>query len=358
MVFLLGLAQEVVIALMRLRLVAPLLGGIVLAKAGYDAVFEMTLGLIGVDILLRFVTIERKVAMEWSRVAVLKTAAGHEKERDVEEAPAEVEQIMSEDAETDEEHRLPATIQGRLPSENSPALPRPRRRVQLPAILTLLSSRRLLSALWGTLVEGAIFSGLETVLPLQTQAAFGWGSEGGGLIFLPLTLTAFFGPPVGWLCDRYGPRWPAFVGFLLLCPFLTLLRLIDHNTLDQKVLLCALLTLVGCCFTLTLDPLMAEIAYTVEQKAKDDPETYGSAAKAYAQAFALFNMAFSVGNTVGPLCAGLIRDAAGWGTMSLVLGLLGGVSAISTGLWCGGWIYKQDIRWRQEKKSPVGALAV
>jgi len=98
---------------------------------------------------------------------------------------------------------------------------------------------------------------------------------------------------------------------------------------------------------------MAEIAYTVEQKAKDDPETYGSAGKAYAQAFALFNMAFSVGNTVGPLCAGLVRDAAGWGTMSWALGLLGGVTAIPTGLWCGGWIYKQDVRWRQKKELPV-----
>lgn len=317
----------------------------------------MTLGVIGVDILLRFVTIERKVAMQWRRVTVSETAAHHERDESFEEAPAEVEQIMREndaqDTEVDGGYRLLATAQGRSLSENTPALSRPRRRLRLPAVLTLLSSRRLLSALWATLVEGAIFSGLETVLPLQTKAAFGWDSEGGGLIFLPLTLTAFLGPAVGWLCDKYGPRWLTFVGFLLLCPFLTLLRLVDHNTIDQKVLLCALLTLVGCCFTLTLDPLMAEIAYTVEQEAKNDPETYGSAGKAYAQAFALFNMAFSVGNTVGPLCAGLVRDAAGWGTMSWTLGLLGGVTAIPTGLWCGGWINQQDVRWRQEKELPV-----
>ncbi len=342
---------------MRLRLIAPLLGGVVYAKAGYDAVFEMTLAVIGVDILLRFVTIERKVAMKWRQITVSETAAHHGREENIEGVHGEVEQIIREndaqDAEKDGDYRLPATAQGGSPPENTPALSRPRRRVQLPAVLTLLSSRRLLSALWGTLVEGAIFSGLETVLPLQTQAAFGWDSEGGGLIFLPLTLTAFLGPAVGWLCDRYGPRWPTFVGFFLLCPVLTLLRLVDHDTLGQKVLLCALLALVGCCFTLTLDPLMAEIAYTVEQKAKDDPETYGSAGKAYAQAFALFNMAFSIGNTVGPLCAGLVRDAAGWGTMSWALGLLGGVTAIPTGLWCGGWIYKQDVRWRQKKELPV-----
>lgn len=92
---------------------------------------------------------------------------------------------------------------------------------------------------------------------------------------------------------------------------------------------------------MTLDPLMAEVAYGVQQKAKDDPETYGSANRAYAQAFALFSMTFSVGNTVGPLIAGLIKDAAGWGTMSWALGLLCGVTAIPTGLWWGGWILSE-----------------
>jgi len=58
-------------------------------------------------------------------------------------------------------------------------------------------------------------------------------------------------------------------------------------------------------------------------------------------------------NTVGPLCAGLVKDAAGWGTMSWALGLLGGLTSITTGLWCRGWIYKQDVRWRQEKELPV-----
>lgn len=57
-----------------------------------------------------------------------------------------------------------------------------RQRIRLPAVLTLLLSRRLLAALWGTLMVGALFGGLETVLPLQTEAAFGWDSIGGGLI--------------------------------------------------------------------------------------------------------------------------------------------------------------------------------
>lgn len=321
----------------------------------------MTLGLIAIDILLRFVTIEPDVAKRWKQSDLSTDSAENESRESPDKATTEAEETISKHgpvyAEVEKDLHPPGTHQAASVSEDLRASSQQRPRIRLPAVLTLLSSRRLLSALWGTTIQGAIFSGLETVLPLQTEEVFGWDSLGAGLVFLPSTLTAFLGPVVGWFCDKYGPRWPTLAGFLLLCPLLTLLRLVDHNTLNQKVLLCALLTFIGCCFSATLDPLMAEVAYVVERKTKDDPETYGSANKAYAQAFALFNMAWSVGNTVGPLLAGLIRDAAGWGTMTWTLGLLGGVTAISTGLWCGGWILKQDARWSTKEESiPAGQL--
>ena len=98
------------------------------------------------------------------------------------------------------------------------------RRMKLPAVLRLLSSRRLCVALWPSFAIGTIFAGLETVLPIHTQETFGWDSEGAGLIFLPLTLPSFLGPLVGRICDRFGSRWPMTAGFLCLCPILTLLR--------------------------------------------------------------------------------------------------------------------------------------
>ena len=129
--------------------------------------------------------------------------------------------------------------------------------------------------------------------------------------------------------------------------------------MEMKVVLCVLLTVAGCCFTLTLDPLMAEIAYVVGHKARSDPERYGGAKGAYAQAFALFSMAFSVGNTVGPLVAGLIKDAAGWGTATWVLGLMSAVTAVVIGLFCGGWILKKDVRWgkkaAEDNKSAISS---
>ena len=324
------------------RLVAPLVGGVVLAKAGYNAVFEITLGLIALDFLLRFLMVERHLARDDEETVEDVTIFGSQTLEKASDQTVVAEALY-------EPQVLPQKTDLREGRQSR------RRRNRLPAILTLLSSKRLLSALLGTLVEGAIFSGLETVLPLETQAVFDWNSEGGGLIFLPLTLTSFLGPIVGRICDKYGPRFPILFGFLIQCPSLTLLRFVNHNSISQKVLLCVLLTLVGCCISLTVDPLMAEIAYSVEERAKEEPEKYEKANAAYSQAFALFNMAFSIGNTIGPLSAGLIRNAAGWGTMSWALGLLGGVTAVPTGLWCGGWILQGDVRWRQYKKADQGS---
>ena len=300
------------------RLIAPLLGGVVLAKAGYNAVFGMTLGIIGVDIVLRLLLIERMTAMAWL-----------EKPED---------EPHKEKQQSDLEHNTRGQVveQKEPDVQAQPVNTGAGRRTRLPAVLSLLSSRRLCVALWASFAIGTIFADFETVLPIHTQEAFGWDSEGAGLIFLPLTLPSFLCPLVGWICDRFGPRWPMTVGFLCLCPILTLLRYVNHDSLDQKILLCALLTLAACCFTVTLNPVMVEVAYVVTAKARKNPEAYnGAGNKAYAQAFGLFNTAYSLGNTLGPIIAGLIKDAAGWSTMGWVLGLLGGLTAVPVLLWSG-----------------------
>ena len=299
-------------------MIGPLLGGVVLAKAGYNAVFGMTLGIIGVDIALRLLLIERITAMSWLE-------KGEENSR---------KEKQQSDLENDTRSQI---VEQKEPDiQVQPEDVGAQRTMKLPPVLRLLSSRQLCVALWASFAIGTIFAGLETVLPIHTEEAFGWGSEGAGLIFLPLTLPSFLGPLVGWICDRSGPRWPMAVGFLAICPILTLLRYVSYDSLDQKILLCALLTLAACCFTVTLDPVMAEIAYVVTAKAEKNPEAYnGAGNKAYAQAFGLFNTAYCLGNTLGPIIAGLIKDAAGWSTMGWALGLLGGLTAVPVFLWSG-----------------------
>ncbi|KAK5007264.1 hypothetical protein LTR16_000947, partial [Cryomyces antarcticus] len=200
----------------------------------------------------------------------------------------------------------------------------------LPPIITLLASRRLLAALWGCLVQASLLTSFDSVLPLFVRATFGWTSTGAGLIFLPIVLPSFLGPLVGWLSDRYGPRWLATAGFIFSAPFLVLLRLVTHDSLGQKALLCALLLLV------------------VEAKEKKRPGLFGPAG-AYAQAYGLFNVAFAGGCLVGPLWAGMVNERAGWGTMAWSLALLSLVSAAPTVIWAGGLVTRRIRRPREEK---------
>ncbi|OJD35373.1 mfs general substrate transporter [Diplodia corticola] len=61
-----GLAMGWVSAAMSLAvLVAPLLGGVVVERAGYGGVFAMAYALLGVDVGLRVVLVERRVAARW-----------------------------------------------------------------------------------------------------------------------------------------------------------------------------------------------------------------------------------------------------------------------------------------------------
>src|SRR6266516_2099561 len=47
-------------------LVGPLLGGVVYARGGYYSVFAMVFALIVLDIILRVVMVEKKIARQWS----------------------------------------------------------------------------------------------------------------------------------------------------------------------------------------------------------------------------------------------------------------------------------------------------
>ena len=140
------------------------------------------------------------------------------------------------------QHQSPssATTGCQISSETTPNCPS-----RVPTMVILLKSPRLLAALYGVFVNFTLLACFDAVLPLYVTETFGWGSLGGGLIFLCVALPSLGAPLVGMVSDRHGPRWISVCGFLLTTPPLVLLRLITHNSLSQIVLLCALLTLSG-----------------------------------------------------------------------------------------------------------------
>ncbi|KAF2681061.1 MFS general substrate transporter [Lentithecium fluviatile CBS 122367] len=341
-------------------LVAPMLGGIVFDRAGYDAVFAMTYALVGLDVVLRLLLVEKKVAVRWVPIA-----AGRERGTAVETSHAQSDLEASADAPTSslekreqqkdvstsatptsEPEKGFGTAQEapspRIPDDQIPQATKPRLRHRLPPVLSLLYSRRLLAALLASVMQAAIMTAFDSVLTLHAAHTFHWTSTGAALLFLPLVIPSFLGPLFGYLSDRYGGRYFAAAGFLLTCTPLICLRFIQTNTMHDKVLLCALLALVGLFLTLTFPPIMAEISAVVEAKegrmVAKGLKGYGKGG-AYAQAYALFNVAFAAGCMVGPLLAGFVVQERGWGTMAWVLGLLSGVTALPTFLWMGGWLF-------------------
>lgn len=324
-------------------LLGPLLGGIVFERSGYYAVFSMAFGVILLDIALRFVLIEKKTAARFQVTGV--------KERfwirvyDVAGPPriapsAEMRSISSlgslegigtyNDSTSLIDHQSTTSSRStRFCSARN-----------LPPVITLLRSARLLTALWGSLVQAAILGAFDSVLPLFVHRTFGWGSTGAGLIFLPIVIPCFIAPLVGQMADKHGPRWIAAIGFVIALPSLVLLRLVTHFSLRQIVLFCALLALIGFGMNLVITTLMAEITYVVETKEKKKPGLFGKHG-AYAQAYGLYFSSFAAGAAIGPIWGGFMVQRFGWGTMTWSLGLLSAVTTVPILIFTGGLITKK-----------------
>lgn len=321
-------------------LLSPLLGGVVYDHAGYGAVFAMAYALIGLDIVLRLLLVEKKVAARWDPDAMGRVAVAAINESDNTLKPDTGS--THGDGTHDTEKGQPMTGCQSYPEPTSP--PRRRYRDLLPPVLSLLYSRRLLASLFCAFVQAALTTAFDSVLPIHAANVFNWTATGAALLFLPIVIPSFVAPLFGWLSDRFGGRYFVMAGFLAAVPPLVCLRFVDNNSIDDKVLLCVLLAIVGLSFALTFPPILAEISGVVEAKeksmlAKGHPG-FGKGG-AYAQAYALFNVAFAAGCMVGPLLAGFIVEARGWGTMAWVLGLFSGVSAVPAFLWLGGWFFSK-----------------
>ncbi|CAK3756241.1 MFS-type transporter [Lecanosticta acicola] len=350
-------------------LLAPLLAGVVFANAGYYAVFAMVFGLIIVDIILRFAMIEQKYARKWlseepsleqDEPSVEEQGAGAETDveaQDIEEKSLKEGRASGQEPETYVELASPKDVarERAVGATIAPNAPTTIQKIvsRLPPVVTLFGSRRLLAAFWASTINSALMTSFDSILPLFTKNTFGWNSTGAGLIFLPIVTSSFLEPFIGKLSDKYGPRWIAMSGFLVAGPFLILLRLVDHDSIGQKVMLCAFLAMIGLGLALALTPLMAEFSYAVEAKAKRRPAGFFGKYGAYAQSYALFNMAWAAGAMIGPLLAGLTSEASGWPTATLILGCVALFTAIPTAIWTGGSIFKE----RQQKKDKIARFS-
>lgn len=301
----------------------PILGGVVYDHGGYYAVFGMAFGVLGVDVILRILLIEKTEAAKWIQPEAAEEAVVH----NVAPIDIGVDRLQLHDGELHAEETHGVVCK------------HPHWWQRLPPTLRLLGSQRILITILGSFVMALLLAAFETVLPLYVETEFHFSATGAGLIFIPLVLPSLFDPLIGHVCDKHPHlgRYIAAAGFLFAVPPLVLLRLVRHGGTRQIVLLCALLALVGLCVAVTAPPLMIEINLGVAAVEKRNPGLFGRNG-AVAQGYGLFICAFAAGTLVGPLLAGFVKENHSWGAMAWVLGLVSGVTALPIGLWLGGWI--------------------
>lgn len=348
-------------------MISPLLGGVLFDQAGYNSVYWLCYGVIAIDIAFRLLLVEKRHAKKWLDIneedespseesgqeaaspadatdEAIEEVTGTEQEDGPDAEKGEIKESSGQEKGESQESERGNTKESNSETTTKSAGKQTRFSklvARLPPVITLLASRRLLAVLFGALVQSSLVCSFDTVLPLFVNEVFGWGALQAGLLYFAIVIPTLLSPLVGWISDRYGPRWLASGGFLLTAPFLIMLRLVDHNSLNQKVLFVALLSLCGITLTMVFPPIMAEASHVVTAKEKKRPGIFGKGG-AYAQSYGLFNVAFSAGTLIGPLWSGFVKNAAGWATMAWTLGLFSGVAAIPMAIFIGGYIWSKN----------------
>lgn len=301
----------------------PLLGGVIYAKSGYYSVFFIMFALLGLDAVLRLLVIEKREAVKWG------IPKGALEPTDCSPDPQSVQKVeatgpLNKDAD--------AQLQGQLPREGCPRSAYP----------LLLSNPRILTSIWGYLMTAFLATSFDAVLPLFVEETFGWNQMGAGLIFLPMSLPICVDPLTGMICDKWPScrRYMASGGLFISVPVLVCLRFVSEPDISQKVLLCILLSLIGLLISAIEIPSMLEVSAVVEEEERMYPGKFGKGG-GIAQAYGLCISSFAVGSVCGPLCAGFIRDIAGWSTMAWALAVISGVSGIPILLLLGGPVWQQ-----------------
>jgi len=195
---------------------------------------------------------------------------------------------------------------------------RPERPQPLSALVRAVRDRRVLLSVWLVVLPALLFGTLNVLGPLRLDA-LGFGSLAIGAVWLCAgALEAGNNVVIGRVADRRGPLVPVRVGLAATVVTAALLPW-PRNA----YVLAALVLVAAVAFGTFYTPGMTLLTHAAEARALD-----------YGYAFALINLAWAPGATIGSAAGGAIADATSDAVPYL---LLAGASLLTlAGLWRSG----------------------
>ncbi|KAJ6007651.1 hypothetical protein N7540_011627 [Penicillium herquei] len=332
-------------------LLGPSVGGIMYDSLGFYGTFAIPIALLVVDVILRLAMIEKsgqstsylENRLRYSQATELtddydsdETYVAHSHSSTV-RYDTGYNTFSSQTESTTESSSFFESTDTEAPLLGSPVSDVESMRPILQkkaTIFNLFLTPRLPIALVSTTVISIIFHALETALPLFVMDTFHWTSAGAGLIFVVPSIPSFAGVYVGRLHSRIGPQIPGAAAFLLAAVTWMLMPLIKHDNTYDATFLVVLLLFKGLAVCTIQLVAMTEVFHVIEAYEADFPGAFGEKSP-IAQGYALFNMAMAAGQLLGPLLAGSIKIHAGWGAMSMAMGLICGLASMPFILWSG-----------------------
>jgi MFS family permease len=300
--------------------VGPIVGGWVYDRAGYAAVFGPALACVGVEIVLRLMMVESEKKRHYRPTT-----------SDAGALPRIEQQEEARGSYRSTESMTPSPMTSDRGTEDTPLLAsQPRGKKQKHALLALTSSLPLMTTILGATLIDALLVAFDGVLPVYLKDSYGLSSSQTSLVFIALVAPMCLSPVFGSLSDRVGPIAPSVTGFLLgaLCFWalgyqhaisMTASASNDvHFTVNHLWLLVPVLMATGTSFSIAMPALNARVSHLVTEIERRNPSVFGDGG-AYGQAYGLTHMGLGVGLVLGPVGCGLLKEWAGWMTMSFVM---------------------------------------
>lgn len=286
------------------ELMAPLVGGVLYNEVGEWAVFVIGLALLVVDLAMRFILIEKRVAARYMKQVAYEPGAEY--------------QTGQGATEEDEEATESTTLLGKDDSEIW-VIPEQPNWVKSFPIVYCLSDMRFLTALITTFANGMLLGLFDATVPTEAQDLYNVNPLQSGLLFMPLVLPYLItGPLAGRGVDKYGVKPIMLFGFLWTTIPLFLFRLTNASTI---VLFCVLLALSGIGLGFITSPGIVEATDVIENYHKANKGFFGENGP-YAQMYAFNSMFFCAGLSAGPLVSGWLRIKIGYGNMNACFAVL------------------------------------